>query len=99
MIAVNPPVVIPEEKIPLIASGAVFRISGINSTPSPNDKLTASTSVAFRLISYAAIIRIPAAATVPNINKVAPPRTGSGIKEKITPTTGNNPNRINIPAI
>ena len=42
---------------------------------------------------------IPAAATVPNISRVAPPSTGSGIKEKITPTTGNNPNRISIPAI
>ena len=50
-IAANPPVVIPEAKIPLIASGAAFRISGINSTPKPSDRLTASTKVAYRLIS------------------------------------------------
>ena len=68
-------------------------------TLSPNEKLKAITSVALRSIRWEAMIRIPAAATVPNISRVAPPSTGSGIKEKITPTTGNNPNRISIPAI
>ena len=38
-------------------------------------------------------------ATVPNINNVAPPNTGSGINEKINPTTGNKPNNTNIPAM
>ena len=57
------------------------------------------TNVAFRLIFCAAIIRMPAEATVPNISKVAPPNTGSGIREKINPTLGNNPNRIRKPAM
>ena len=45
------------------------------------------------------MILIPAAATVPNINKVAPPNTGSGIKEKILPTAGKIPSSTKKPAI
>ena len=37
------------------------------------------------------MIFTPAAATVPNIRRVAPPNTGSGINENTTPTIGKNP--------
>ena len=97
--AVTPPVVIPEEKIFFIVSGKWHRMSGTISTLSPKEKLSAITNVALRLIFCAAIMRIPAEATVPNISKVAPPNTGSGIKEKINPTPGNHPNRIRQPAM
>lgn len=89
----------PDEKILRIASGAWLNTSGINSTPSPNERLTANTNVSFRPIFCDATMRIPAAATVPNINKVAQPNTGSGISEKTAPTIGNSPKRINIAAI
>ena len=90
---------IPEENMLRIASGACFKTSGINSTPSPKERLTANTNVSLRPISWDEIIRIPAAATVPNISKVAPPNTGSGIKENTAPTMGNNPKRTSIAAI
>lgn len=82
--------VIPEEKILRIASGACFNTSGISSTPKPKDRLTAKTRVSLRPISCEETMRIPAAATVPNINKVAPPSTGSGIRENIAPTAVTN---------
>ena len=78
---------------------ASHSISGTISTLKPKAKLSAMTNVAFRLIFCAAIIRMPAEATVPNISKVAPPNTGSGIREKINPTLGNNPNKIRKPAM
>lgn len=80
--AVKPPVVIPLENIFFIISGILSKIPGTSSTLSPIAKLIAMTNTALRVISVEAIIRIPAAATVPNISKVAPPRTASGIKEK-----------------
>ena len=57
------------------------------------------TNTALRVISVEAMIRIPAAATVPNINKVAPPKTGSGISENTLPTTGKSPKRTKAPAM
>ena len=99
MIAVKPPVVIPDEKMFLISSGNCVRISGTISTLSPNEKLNAKTSVAFLSIFCEAIMRIPAEATVPNIKSVAPPNTGSGIIEKIRPTAGNKPKTIRNAAI
>ena len=57
-IAVKPPVVIPEEKILRIASGACFNTSGISSTPKPKDRLTAKTRVSLRPISCEETMRI-----------------------------------------
>ena len=90
--AITPPVVIPEEKIFRTVSGSCESISGTNSTLNPKLKLMAITNVALRLMSCEAMMRIPAAATVPNISKVAPPNTGSGINQNTKPTTGNKPN-------
>ena len=99
IIAAKPPVVIPEEKIFLIVSGNCIRISGYSSTPSPILKLMAITNVALRSICCEAIIFTPAEATVPNISKVAPPSTGSGINENITPIIGKNPSSTRNKAI
>ena len=97
--AVTPPVVIPEEKIFLSISGSWHNISGTSSTLSPKEKLIAMTNVALRLISCAAMMRMPAAATVPNISRVAPPNTGSGINENTRPTAGKSPSITRNPAI
>ena len=80
--AVSPPVVIPLEKILLMRSGILSRILGTNSTLKPIAKLIAITNTALRVIFVEAMIRIPAAATVPNMRRVAPPKTESGIREK-----------------
>lgn len=90
-IAVNPPVVIPLEKILLMISGILLRMPGTSSTLIPREKLMAKTRIALRSIFVEAIILIPDAATVPNIKRVAPPRTQLGIMEKNSPTIGNNP--------
>ena len=74
--AAKPPVVIPDEKILLTVSGNWLRISGTSSTLKPSEKLMAITKVALRLMFCEAMMRMPAAATVPNISKVAPPNTG-----------------------
>ena len=79
--AVKPPVVMPEAKILRSVSGNWERISGTSSTLNPNEKLNAITKMALRSMRWLAMIRMPAAATVPNISNVAPPKTGSGIKE------------------
>lgn len=97
--AVNPPVVMPDARMPRSVSGNWLRMSGTNSTLSPSEKLTAITSVAFRLMGCAAMMRMPAAATVPNISSVAPPNTGSGISENTSPTAGNSPSRMRKPAM
>ena len=81
-IAVKPPVVIPDENMFLMVSEQLFNISGMNSTLNPKEKLNAITSVAFLFIFWEAIIRIPAAATVPNISSVAPPRTGTPAQQQ-----------------
>ena len=47
---------IPEENMLRIASGACFKTSGINSTPSPKERLTANTNVSLRPISWDEII-------------------------------------------
>jgi len=88
-IAATPPVVIPDEKVPLNQEGVCCKMSGTNSTPNPQAKLTANTSIAFRFIFCDAMIRMPEAATVPNISNVAPPKTGAGMIEKMPPTKGN----------
>ena len=80
-----------DENMFLMVSEQLFNISGMNSTLNPKEKLNAITSVAFLFIFWEAIIRIPAAATVPNISSVAPPRTGSGINENTSPTAGKSP--------
>ena len=51
MIATKPPVVMPDEKIPFTHVGICARISGANSTPNPQAKLTARTNIALRSIS------------------------------------------------
>ena len=79
--------------------GKWFKISGTNSTERPKEKLKAITKIALRSILWVEMILIPAAATVPNINKVAPPKTGSGIKAKTLPTIGNIPSMTSIAAI
>ena len=81
----------PDAKMFRSVSGSWHSISGTSSTLRPSEKLTAMTRVAFRLISCAAMMRMPAAATVPNISRVAPPNTGSGISENTSPTAGNRP--------
>ena len=83
--AASPPVVMPEEKMPRKVSGNWLRMSGTSSTLRPNEKLTAMTKVAFRPMGCAAMMRMPAAATVPNISNVAPPSTGSGNQRKDKP--------------
>ena len=98
-IAVIPPVEIPDEKMEWISLGILSRIPGTSSTLIPIAKLMAITSTALRLMSVAAMIRIPDAATVPNMRSVAPPRTQSGMREKNCPTTGKSPRRNNAPAM
>ena len=48
--AVNPPVVIPEANTARTASGALLKMSGIISTPNPNEMLIANTKVSLRPI-------------------------------------------------
>ena len=90
--ATMPPVVMPDENKVEISCGNLLKISGTNSTESPKEKLNAITKMALRFIFCVEMILTPAAATVPNMSKVAPPNTGSGIKAKILPTAGNIPN-------
>ncbi len=97
--AVTPPVVMPDEKILWIIGGILARIPGTSSTLIPMAKLIANTRTAFRSIFVAAIMRIPDAATVPNISSVAPPSTQSGMSEKSYPTTGKSPSRKRAPAM
>ena len=99
IIAVKPPVVIPDENMLRKVSGSWHRISGTISTLNPSEKLNAITNVALRLIFCEDIILMPAEATVPNISKVAPPKTGSGMSENIKPTAGKSPRRIKNPAM
>lgn len=98
-IAVKPPVVIPLENMLRITSGILSRMLGTSSTLSPIAKLIAITSTALRVISVEAMMRTPAAATVPNISKVAPPSTLSGISENTSPTIGNKPKMIKAAAM
>lgn len=91
IIAANPPVVMPDEKMLCAVAGSWLNISGTISTLKPSEKLMAMTSVALRLIACEAMMRMPAAATVPNMSNVAPPSTGDGMSENTFPTTGNMP--------
>ena len=70
MIAARPPVVMPDEKMLCTVLGNWLRISGTSSTLKPSEKLMAMTKVALRLIVCEAMMRMPAAATVPNISRV-----------------------------
>ena len=99
IIAVTPPVVMPLEKMLLMTLGIWDRMSGTSSTLMPMAKLMASTSTALRSILVEAMMRTPAAATVPNIKSVAPPSTQSGMREKNSPTTGKRPRRNKAPAM
>ena len=99
MIAARPPVVMPDEKMLCTVLGNWLRISGTSSTLKPSEKLMAMTKVALRLIVCEAMMRMPAAATVPNISKVAPPNTGEGMSENTMPTAGNTPSSTNMPAM
>ena len=98
-IAVSPPVVMPDEKRFFNVVGNWLKVSGTNSTLNPRLKLRAMTNVAFLLISCEAIILMPAAATVPNMRSVAPPKTGPGIRLKIVPMTGKRPRMMSIAAM
>ena len=97
-IAVSPPIVMPLENMLCITSGILSNMFGTSSTLSPIAKLIAMTRTALRLMAVAAMMRMPAAATVPNISSVAPPSTQSGISEKNCPTTGNKPKTSRAPA-
>ena len=93
MIAVNPPVEIDEPKMLCMILGMFCKILGTNCTPKPSPRDTARIRKE-RLSSFDLdIIFIPAAATVPNIIRLAAPITGFGINLNIPPTIGNNPNR------
>ena len=97
-IAVSPPIVIPLEKMFFIIGGIWSNMFGTSSTLNPIAKVIAITKTSLRLMEVDAIIRMPAAATVPNISNVAPPRTQSGMSENICPTTGNSPKISKAPA-
>ena len=77
IMAVNPPVVMPLLKILRMTSGIFDMMSGTNSTLIPKEKLIAMTRTALRVIFVEAMMRMPAAATVPNMSSVAPPNTRS----------------------
>ena len=59
MIAVSPPVVMPEANTLLTASGKPMSMSGTSSTLRPSEKLRAMTSMAFLSMSCAAMILMP----------------------------------------
>ena len=97
--AAKPPVVMPDEKMLRMVSGNWLNISGTISTLNPSEKLIAITKVALRLMVCEAMMRMPAAATVPNISNVAPPNTGDGMSENTIPTAGKMPNYTNMAAM
>ena len=97
--AVKPPVVMPEAKILRSVSGNWERISGTSSTLNPNEKLNAITKNGFTVNALACNDSHAQAATVPNISNVAPPKTGSGIKENTKPMAGKSPNKTKKPAM
>ena len=78
-----------------MAFGVWLRTSGTKASPSPIPKETAIIKISRRPNRpIEAIIFTPAAATVPNITIVAPPKTGAGRERKNPPIAGNKPSII-----
>ena len=78
--ASTPPVVMPDDMMLRSSSGMPLRMSGINSTLRPPAKLMAITRISLRPSCCEAMMRMPVAATVPNMRSVAPPSTGCGMR-------------------
>ncbi|MNP31523.1 hypothetical protein D3C76_1246450 [compost metagenome] len=96
--AVMPPAAMPEESNVFSQSGANCKINGCWETPIPTANDSAMIMIARRFRRSRDTMRTPDAAMVPNITRVAPPNTGSGMCCTKPATAGNSPSAISISA-
>lgn len=94
-----PPLVIAESNRVFTTAGIWSSRVGCAATPRPTPNEAAMISTLRRSIAVWPRMRMPAAATLPNITRVAPPSTGLGICWRIAPIQGNRPSASNTPPI